>query len=436
MNTDIISLVGLGKLGLCLATVYAQGGKKVIGIDVLPDVVDNINNGISSLVEPGLSEAIAEVGGNKLLATLDHKRAIKESDITIILTATPSLPDGSFSNAHVINALTALAEELCKSEKSYHLFVISSTVIPGSIENSFIPLIEKHSNRKLNEGFGICYDPDFVALGSVIKDFRNPDFILIGESNSRDGKLLEELHLGICDNSPPVKHMSLVSAEIAKVSLNAFVTLKISFANIIGNICDKINNANPDDVTQAIGIDKRISPHYFKAGLSFGGTCFPRDTWALNAILDQFEIPLELMRACHKANDYQDTVLADKVIRLCERLVVKKVGILGLAFKSDTPVITESPAIKLIKALLDDGIDVIAYDPLAAENTKEIFGDALQYAGNVHECLDGAKLSVLTIPSKEIAQHIYTYIRSSVEILDCWRILDDSRLPDCIKRHA
>jgi len=433
MNLDTISLAGLGKLGLCLAAIYAQKGKTVIGVDILPSVVDNINKGITPIVENGLSEAIAEFGGKKLLATLDHKRAITESDITIVLTATPSLPDGSFSNVHVENALRALTIELGNSQKEYHLFVISSTVIPGSIENSFIPLIEKHSGRKLNEGFGICYDPDFVALGCVIRDFRNPEVIVIGESCKKDGETLEKLHTGICDNNPLVRRMSLASAEIAKVSLNAYITLKISFANIIGNICDKVCNANPDDITGAIGLDKRISPYYFRAGLSFGGTCFPRDTWAFNAVLERLEIPLELMRACHEANNYQDKVLAKKVLRQCKRLNVKTVGILGLAFKPDTPVIVESPAIKLINAMLENGIDIVAYDPLAIENAKELFKDTIKYATSVQECMQKARLNVLTVPSKEMAKLIYTYTSTQTEILDCWRILSGSDLPDNLK---
>jgi len=433
MNLDTVSLVGLGKLGLCLAAIYAQKGKTVIGVDISPNVVEKINNGKSPIVEPGLSDAIAEVGGKKLLATLEHKRAIAESDITIILTATPSLPDGSFSNAHVEDALKVLSEDLSKSQKEYHLFVISSTVIPGSIESSFIPLIEKYSGRKVNEGFGICYDPDFVALGNVIRDFRNPEVIVIGESCQKAGQILEKLHTGICDNSPQVCRMSLASAEIAKVSLNAFITLKISFVNIIGNICDKVYNANPDDITGAIGLDKRISPYYFRAGLSYGGTCFPRDTWAFNAVLNRLEIPLELMRSCHEANNYQDKVLAEKVLSRCKQLNAKRIGILGLAFKPDTPVIVESPAIKLINTLFESGIDIIAYDPLAIESAKDVLKDAIQYAKSVHECIQQAQFNVLTIPSKEMAKLIYAYTGTQTEILDCWRILNAKELPENVK---
>jgi UDPglucose 6-dehydrogenase len=427
MNLNTISLVGLGKLGLCLAAVYAHKGKNVIGVDILPNVVDSINKGITPIIEPTLEKIIAEVGGKNLIATLEYDRAIIESDITIVLTATPSLTDGSFSNEQVEDALTKLAISLKQSGKLYHLFVISSTVIPGSIEGSFIPLIEAHSGRKLHQGFGICYDPDFVALGSVIKDFMNPEVIVIGESNTNDGEILETLHTSICDNVPKVCRMSLASAEIAKVSLNAYITLKISFANLIGNICDKIPNTDSDAITNAIGQDRRISPYYFKAGLSYGGTCFPRDTWAFKSILDRLEIPTDIMQACHLVNLYQDKSLSEKVLTLCKQMNIKTVGILGLSFKSGTPVIVESPAIKLIEALLKAGLSCVGYDPLAIENTRKIFKDRIVYVNTAAECMAQVPLSIFTIPSKEMADDIYTYHGEKAMIYDCWRILDKKR---------
>jgi UDPglucose 6-dehydrogenase len=435
MNMQTISLVGLGKLGLCLAAIYAAKGKKVIGIDILPHVVEEINRGVSPMVEPGLIRLIADVGGTALVATLDHARAVEESDVTIILTATPSLPDGGFSNAHVEEALTSLAQALRDNDKPYHLFVISSTVIPGSIEGSFIPLIERISGKKLNEGFGICYDPDFVALGNVIKDFMNPDIVLIGQSDEYAGTMLEELHGSICDNAPAVRRMSLSSAEVAKVSLNAYITVKISFANLVGNVCDKIPDANPDDITAAIGLDRRISPHYFKAGLSYGGTCFPRDTWALLSVLHKLELPVDLMRACNEVNVYQDKLLSSKVFALAKQWEARKVGILGLAFKPDTPVIVESPAIKLIKSLRAAGMQIAAYDPLAQEAARAVFGDRIIYAPTLHACMDQSQLCVLTLPSKSIADDIYAYNGMGAKLLlDCWRILDKKRLPEGIIR--
>jgi UDPglucose 6-dehydrogenase len=256
----------------------------------------------------------------------------------------------------------------------------------------------------------------------------NPEVVVIGESNSKDGGILESVHRSILDNTPQIRHMSLASAEVAKVSLNAYITLKISFANLIGNICNKMPNTNPDDITGAIGCDKRISPHYFKAGLAYGGTCFPRDTWAFESVLKRLGIPSDIMYACNQVNSYQDKSLADKVIGYCNELKIKKVGILGLAFKSGTPVIVESPAIKLIHSLLEYGIQAVVYDPLAKENTKVLFGDKIKYADSVNECLASSPVSVFTIPSRQMAEKIYRFQGKPVSLLDCWRILDKSRL--------
>ena len=235
MNTNILSIIGLGKLGLPLATIMANKGYQVIGIDINQNTVDSVNEGLSPFFEPDLDKLIKEVGGKKLIASPKHKMAIDKTDITYILTATPSNKDGSFSNRYIRSALKDLSTFLRKSKKDYHLFVISSTVIPASINDSFIPLIEKYSNRKLNVGFGVAYCPDFVALGSVIKNFLNPEYIVLGQSNKIAGDIVEKIHHKITDNTPYIGRMSLISAEIAKVSLNAYITTKISFANHLAN---------------------------------------------------------------------------------------------------------------------------------------------------------------------------------------------------------
>ena len=434
MNLDRISLVGLGKLGLCLAAIYADKGIDVLGVDINKNVVDKVNAGESPIIETGLAELIKKNGGKSLKATLDIDRAITETDATIILTATPSLPDGGFSNCQIEAALTSLAKKLATSDKPYQLFVISSTVVPGSIENSFIPLIEKLSGRKLNEGFGICYDPDFVALGNVVKDFQNPDMVIIGESDHKAGETLEILHSKILENSAPVCRMSLASGEIAKVCLNAFITTKISFANLIGNICSKFPGANPDNITDALGHDKRISPYYFKAGLSYGGTCFPRDTWALSYVLKSKSLKTTMMDACEEINKSRDAGLLDAALIAANDAGAKRVGILGLAFKPGTPVIVESPGIKLVQGLIDKGLKVVAYDPLALPSAREVLGDKIDYAASARECLDSSDVCVLTLPSKNMAQDIYDYESSrSVAIIDAWRILNKSLLPTNIE---
>ena len=212
---DKISLVGLGKLGLCMASCFAAKGFETIGIDIDENIVNAINAGKSPIIEPGLQELITKAG-KRFKATLNHEEAINETDVTFIMVSTPSNTDGTFSNKYIESALKSLAESFRKSNKKYHLFIVSSTVMPGSTVDKFIPIIEQYSGKKLNVDFGLCYDPDFVALGSVIKDYLNPDFIVIGESNKFAGDQVADLHKRICENKPRIFQMSIIDAEITK----------------------------------------------------------------------------------------------------------------------------------------------------------------------------------------------------------------------------
>ena len=426
-----ISIVGLGKLGLCLAVCYADTGYDVLGVDIEEQVVDYINRGITSLHETGLSELLIKYGRKQFRATTNHKEAIETTDITIILVATPSNPDGSFSNRYIKSALKSLAIAF-KEKKSSHLFIISSTVMPGSINESFISIIEKYSGKKLNRDFGVCYDPDFVALGKVIYDFKNPDLVIIGESSQEWGNLNEEIHQCMCENNPTIKRMSITNAEIAKVCLNAYITTKISFVNSIANLCEQIPGANVDIITTAIGTDRRISPYYFKGGLSFGGTCFPRDISAYIKLCDEYNVQSKIIRAVDCVNDLQDDYLKNIVVRNINEGDV--VGILGLAFTPNTPVIVGSPAIKLIQKLIDNNLRIVAYDPLAIPQSKSLLGSSIEYVHSIDSCLNYSDIVVVTLALSEFKQVIESYVpNKQLTIIDCWRIIDSSKLNSQIK---
>ena len=236
-----------------------------------------------------------------------------KTDITYILTATPSVQDGSFSNDQIESALKELSLSFSKVNKSNHLFVISSTVMPGSIMTSFIPLIEKISKKKINKDFSVAYCPDTVALGEVINGFQNPDFVIVGESNPNAGLLVKEVHERITKNNPPIRRISIASAEIKKVN-NAYITMKISLVNNLANISEKVFGSDVDEITSTIGLDKRISPYYFKGGMSYGGTCFPRDTFAFNRLSKDLGISTKLFDAVDNINKHQDALLADMVV--------------------------------------------------------------------------------------------------------------------------
>jgi|694.fasta_scaffold53999_5 UDPglucose 6-dehydrogenase len=366
MDINKISLIGLGKLGLPLLSTFANNGQKIIGVDVDTNKINILKNNELPFYETNLKEYL--IGGkNNIEYVNDFKKITDDTNVAIILVNTPSNESGEFSNRYVYDALINICKNLKNSNNKDFLFIISSTVMPGS-HKEIIKLIESNSERKLNDGFGVVYIPDLVALGTVIKDFENPDLIIMGESNKKYGEIAEKVYSKILKNNPPIVRMSLVEAEITKVSLNAYITMKISFANFIGNIAEKFN-ANPNNITKALGYDKRISPHYIKSGLSFGGTCFPRDTWAFIQMSENVGLDAIHIKSTQVINENQNINLYDKI----KGFKNKKIGIYGLSFKPNTYVTTESPGNILYERLLNEKYDVTYYDELIMSKYTDNF---------------------------------------------------------------
>jgi len=436
MNPSV-SIVGLGKLGLGLASVFADAGFQTLGVDVNPELVDKINAADGSGFEKEINELVCRYGGKSLMATDSHERAIRETTVTYLLVATPSNDDGHFSNTYLEQAFRSLAESLAGDSKPYHLFVVGSTVTPRAIEDFLIPLIESRSGRKLNEGFGVCYVPEFVALGAVVKGFCKPDLVIIGESDERAGQQVEAIHRKVCGSSPAIRHMSIRNAEIAKVALNVFLTLKISFGNTIANLCERIPGADPDVIADAIGCDRRISPHYLRGGLSYGGPCFPRDTRALSALSRDHGYSPILVDATEKVNAFQDERLLENVIRAHQDAPELPVGILGLSFKPDTSVITGSTSLKLAGALVQQKIPVVVFDPLCLTQVRSLFSDRIQYAESAADCIARSGLCVIANPERTYKEAIERFQPSEPKIvLDCWRLLDRSKLHENLHYQA
>jgi UDPglucose 6-dehydrogenase len=424
-----ISVIGLGKLGACSAASFAARGFDVVGVDINRQYVDAINAGRAPVQEPRLQEFIT-AAGKRLKATQDFKQAIVGSDITLLIVPTPSQPDGHFSDKYLQTALQELALALKETRKKDHLFAVTSTVSPGTTEKRLIPLIESVSGMKLNTDFGVCYNPEFIALGNVIRDFLNPDMVLIGESHTKWGDRLQQAYEKACENKPYIARMSLVSAEVTKISLNAYVTMKISFANTLANICERIPGANIDHITSALGSDRRIGPSYLKGGLSFGGPCFPRDNRAFAAFAADHGVDAKLAKTTDQVNQDQVRTIVEKVLELVHKKKASAVSILGLAYKPDTPVIEESPSIKIIQELLKkEDIRVAVYDPLALDSVRAEIGDAVLYASSVKECMAQSPISIIATQSEAFKSIDSSYLtHSPTTILDCWRILDPSRL--------
>jgi UDPglucose 6-dehydrogenase len=350
-----ISFVGLGKLGLPLATNLAKKGRSVLAIDINSDLIANLKQGHTPWIETGLEKNIKEAGSNIVYS--DNYKGVADTDYTIILVNTPSIiEDGSFSNEYVIEVIKQTCNELVNSNSEGHHFILSSTVMPGSIKKIFIPLIEEITGWTLNDEFSFSYIPDFVAIGSVIKHFHEPDFMLVGSSSSDAGMDAFMLYACMLTNVPPTSYVTLEEAELAKVALNAYITTKISFANFLGLVAEKLDNVNVDNVTSAIGQDKRIGGLYFKAGGPYGGTCFPRDTWAFLELAKQVGLDADQM----KANEGINNSVIDNIVEQIKPSY--KVGLVGLGFKPGTSVTTEGVASMLVSKGRLDGIEIYVHD--------------------------------------------------------------------------
>ncbi len=226
-----VSVIGLGKLGACIAACFAHKGFSVVGADVSAKTVDMVNQHQPPVFEPQLVELMAG-SGDRLRATQDVAQAIVDTDATLIVVPTPSTEEGGFSIDYVIEAARSIGRGL-KAKDGYHLVVLTSTVLPGSTEYGMIPVLERESGKRCGQDFGVCYSPEFIALGQVIKDFLNPEFLLIGEQDERAGEMLASIYLAVCDNQPKIARMNLVNSELTKISVNAYVTMRISFANMV-----------------------------------------------------------------------------------------------------------------------------------------------------------------------------------------------------------
>lgn len=413
-----ISFLGLGKLGLPLATNFAKNAHEVIAIDKNQTLITKLSNGEVPWVEKDLDINLLKSKPHIEFTTSVEK--VADTDATIILVNTPSnKKDGSFSNLYVEEVIRDVAFELKKKNKKNHLFILSSTVMPTSINDNFIPLIESLNNWKVNEDFGFCYVPDFVAIGQVIYDFENPDFLLIGQSNKFYGDIVAKLYGSIIKNDSKIIKLSISEAEICKVALNAYITTKISFANYLGVLCEKLDpNINVDNVTNTIGIDKRIGTRYFKSGASYGGTCFPRDTWAFMKISKNLGLSAFQMEANEKINDLTDEFVLNKILQR----KIKKIGLIGLGFKPGTSVVTEGLAIKLCKLLTGKGYELYTYDLLSDsfENmSKEYEGDTIVECNSLEDI--GNKVELIVICNNDLK---YSEVKKyNVNIIDPWRII-------------
>lgn len=420
-----IAVFGLGKLGAVIAACHASRGFQVTGFDVDPRVVALVAEGRPPVREPGIDALFAACEG-RLTASADAEAAVRASDVTLIVVPTPSEPDGSYSLRFAREACESIGRAL-RDDPRPHLVVMKSTVLPGACERELVPALERAAGRRLGEhGLGFCYAPEFVALGSVVRNVFHPDLVLVGESDAAAGDTFARLSQRLVGGARPTARMAIVNAELTKLALNAFVTTKITFANLLGQICEALPGGDVDAVTSALGLDGRIGGRALTGGLGYGGPCFPRDNAALLCLARALDVPFPIAEATDGANRALPARVAEQIVARAP--AGARVAVLGLSYKPDTAVVEESQGLALAAALAARGLSVAAYDPIALEAARSELGDAIKYAESAEACVTGAEVVVIATPWPEF-RGLGLAARAAASggplVVDCFDLLRD-----------
>jgi len=352
-----LGVFGLGYVGCVSAACFAKSGWRVIGVDVNRTKVDMINQGTSPVLEPGLADLVREqVAAGRLRATTDGAEASAEAAFSLICVGTPSKPNGAIDSTYVERVCEDIGRAL-RGRPGRHIVVVRSTVVPGTVDTVVKPTLERAAQRALGDTLAVCVNPEFLREGTSLKDFYNPPFTLIGSDDASAAREVAALYASV---PAPVHVVDTKAAEIVKYACNAFHGLKVSFANEIGNVC------------RALGIDSRevmrvfcedtklnLSAYYLKPGFAFGGSCLPKDLRALVHRARQLDVETPVLAAVLQSNRMQVERAVDMVLRTGKR----RVGMLGLTFKSGTDDLRESPLVTLAETLLGKGMQLAIYDP-------------------------------------------------------------------------
>jgi len=351
-----ISVFGLGYVGAVSCGCFAHDGMEVIGVDVNPDKVALLNSGAAPIVEERIGDMIADaVASGRLRATTDPTEAVLATDVSVISVGTPSAPNGSLNLSAVERVSEQIGEALAKKSER-HLIVVRSTVMPGTVRRIVVPAIERHSGKRAGDGFGVCFNPEFLREGSSVRDHYNPPYTLIGCGNEEDGRAAACLYAKVAGET---YYSSIETAEMVKYVCNAFHALKIAFANEMGLIAQSLG-VDSHEVMDLVCRDTKlnISPRYMKPGFAFGGSCLPKDVRALVYKAREMDVDAPLTRAILDSNRSQ----VERAIAMILGTRKRKVSMLGITFKAGTDDLRESPLVTLTEALLGKGLDVQIYD--------------------------------------------------------------------------
>lgn len=423
-----LCIIGTGYVGLITGACLSEMGNYVICVDNDEEKLKKLKNGITPLYEPGLEELIlANVSEERLEFTNDLNYAVKKSIACFIAVGTPSGDDGSCDLSFVLSVANDIGKAMSECNE-YKIIVDKSTVPVGTHK-----LVEEEIKKNYKGEFDVVSNPEFLKQGAAVDDFLKPDRVVIGSESEKAIDIMREIYNPFTRTGNPIIIMDIKSAEMTKYAANAFLATKISFANEMANISEKVG-ANADLVRIGMSSDKRIGNQFLFHGLGYGGSCFPKDVQALIKTASDFGIDSDLLKATHKVNVNQRKNFVNKILKHYNNDIKNKTfAVWGLSFKPRTNDMRESPSITIINMLLDKGAKIKAYDPKAMETAKIIFGDKIVYSSNSYEALENTDALILITEWNEFKRPSFDKIKSKLKepiIFDGRNQYDKKRMTD------
>jgi GDP-mannose 6-dehydrogenase len=422
-----ISVFGIGYVGAVSAACLAHDGNTVVTVDPNPDKVRSIKEKASPILEPGLDKYIEDgVDSGRLTATADAAAAIAQTDLSLVCVGTPSRPNGSLDTSYVVRVAETIGAAL-KAKSTFHVVVFRSTILPGTMEQTVIPALERASGMQAGVDFGVAYYPEFLRESTAIKDYYDPGTIVFGQFEDDVASMARLVALTSHLPVEPIV-VPMRAAEAVKYANNAWHAVKISFANEIGNIC-KAASVDSYQVMDVLCADKRlnISPAYLKPGFAFGGSCLPKDLRALRHNARLLDVPTPMLDATLQANENQ---LA-KAYSMITHSNSKRVGIIGLSFKTGTDDLRESPLVELAERLYGKGYNLRIYDPnvrydaLVGANLNFIKSYAPHLSGlmvdDFEDLVDHSEVIVVGKRDEDITGHLGR-VNGGTQIIDLVRL--------------
>ena len=422
-----IAVIGLGFVGLSLASVLSASGIKVIGIDINKEKCKKISHGIAPFFEKDLEKTL-QSGLKKQLEISHEVSMIKTCDYIFVTVGTPQRSDGSIELSMIKKVVNVIGNNLNNTNKNQIIF-IKSTVIPGTIKNTLLPILERKSGKKAGKDFGLISNPEFLQESSAIRDTKFPHAIVLGGYKTKYMKKAEKFFSKLHPKTPIIvtNHQT---AEMIKYANNSFLATKISFINQLSNICQNVPGANIDDIAKTIGLDPRIGKLFLNAGPGYGGSCLPKDMKALINFADRIGVKPTFLNEVEKTNQKQITNIISLLEKKIGDVSKKRITILGTSFKPETDDIRDSISIKLIKKLIEKGAKITVHDPRAIENTKEVFLEKIEYNKSIIDALTKSQCAIIMTQWKEYSKINNNMIRKMNKkiIIDSRRILANKNI--------